>query len=68
MATVLELGTPLLFARRLVQKRFPEARERDSPELGSSEKTPPNTLCRMRPDPQRPLTTVVIGGLFPRPS
>jgi cobalt-zinc-cadmium resistance protein CzcA len=43
VTVVFEDGTPLFFARQLVQERLPEARERIPPGFGSPEMIPPIT-------------------------
>ena len=43
VTVVFEDGTPLFFARQLVQERLPEAREKIPPGFGSPEMIPPTT-------------------------
>ena len=43
VTVVFEDGTPLFFARQLVQERLPEARERIPPGFGTPEMIPPTT-------------------------
>ncbi len=43
VTVVFEDGTPLFFARQLVQERLPEARDRIPPGFGSPEMVPPTT-------------------------